>query len=121
MAHEWADGIVHELNSRWELRWRPVTRKDNVRILFIELSAHPEAHFVSLPAEHLRIYGLHESTHAIETLRRRAGRQPFEIAVGTRDVTVRAGPDVDNDFAPLRHEACLRWQRSKSAPIRFAA
>jgi hypothetical protein len=24
-AHEWADGIVHELNSRWDFRWRRVT------------------------------------------------------------------------------------------------
>src|SRR5882762_7485477 len=23
-AHKWADGIVHELNSRWDFRWRRV-------------------------------------------------------------------------------------------------
>ena len=32
-AHKWADGIVHELNSRWDFRRSRVARKDNVRIL----------------------------------------------------------------------------------------
>jgi hypothetical protein len=108
-VHEWTYGFVHEVYSRWGFRWRWVTRKDNVRILCVELRPHPETHVVGLSAEHLRIDGLHECVHAIETLRCRAGRQPFKIAVGTRDITVRAGPDVDNNFSSLRHDACLRW------------
>src|SRR3989454_11000786 len=65
------------------------------------------AHLVGLPAKHLRVHRLHEGVHAIEALWCRAGRQPFEIAVGTRDIAVRAGRDVDDDFATLRHESDL--------------
>lgn len=40
----------------------------------------------------------------IETFGLGAGRQPFEVTVRTRDVAVRAGRDVDDDVAALRHE-----------------
>src|SRR5204863_7556913 len=52
----------------------------------------------------LRIDRLREGVHAIETFRCRAGRQPLKIAVGTRDIAVRACRDVDDDFSMLRHE-----------------
>src|SRR2546425_156245 len=55
-----------------------------------------------------------EGVHAIETLWCRAGGQPFEIAVGTRDIAIRAGRDVDDDFATLRHESDLRCQEPRS-------
>src|SRR5213079_3396747 len=68
------------------------------------------------PAKHLRVNRPHEGVHAIETFWCRAGRQPFEIAVGARDIAVRAGRDVDDDFAALRHESDLRWRKAKSNP-----
>src|SRR5437588_514109 len=70
--------------------------------------------------DRLRVNRPHEGVHAIETLWCRAGRQPFEIAVGTGDIAVRAGRDVDDDFAPLRHESDLRCQEPRSTPIRAA-
>src|SRR5436190_14855026 len=82
-----------------------MTGENDAPTLCIELRPHPQAHLVGLPSQHLRVYRLHEGVHAIETLWCRAGRQPFEIAVGTRDIAVRAGPDVDDDFATCRHGA----------------
>ena len=38
-----------------------------------------------LNAEHLRVDRLHEGVHSVETFGSRAGRQPFEIAVRTRE------------------------------------
>src|SRR5437899_7396255 len=76
-----------------------MTGENDAPTLCIELRPHPQAHLVGLPAKQLRVNRLHEGVHAIETLWCRAGRQPFEIAVGTRDITVRAGRDVDDDVA----------------------
>src|SRR5881394_3521249 len=59
-----------------------------------------------------------EGVHAVETFWCRAGRQPFEIAVGTRDIAVRAGRDVDDDFATLRHEPDLHCREPRSPPLR---
>src|SRR5205807_7305141 len=87
--------------------------------LCIELRPHPQAHLVGLPAKQLRVNRLHEGIHAIETLWCRAGRQPFEIAVGTRDIAVRAGRDVDDDFATLRHGLCQSMQSSPLTPPYF--
>src|SRR5882762_11403664 len=70
----------------------------------VELRPHAQAHLVGLPAKQLRVYRPHEGVHAIETFGSGAGRQPFEITVSTRDVTICAGCDVDDDVSPLRHE-----------------
>ena len=81
-----------------------MTGENDARILCVELRPHAQAYLVGLPAKQLRVDRLHEGAHSIETFGSGAGRQPFEITVGTRDVTVRAGRDVDDDFATLRHE-----------------
>src|SRR6266568_3052457 len=81
-----------------------MTGENDVLTLWVELRPHSQAHLVGLPAKHLRVNRPHEGVHAIETFWCRAGRQPFEVAVGTRDIAVRAGRDVDDDFATLRHE-----------------
>src|SRR5215831_15342554 len=80
-----------------------MTGEDDVPTLRFELCPHAQAHLEGFPAKQLRVNRLHEGVHAIETFRSRAGRQPFEITVRTRDVTVRAGCDVDNDVSALRH------------------
>src|SRR5882762_588495 len=85
----------------------------------VELRPHAQAHLVGLPAKQLRVDGPHEGVHAIETFGGGAGRQPLEITVSTRDVAVRAGPDVDDDFATLRHEADLRWRRRAVSSARL--
>src|SRR2546430_16496073 len=84
-----------------------MTGENDVPTLWFKLRPHLQAHFVGLPAKHLRVNRPHEGVHAIETLWCRAGRQPFEVAVGTRDIAVRAGRDVDDDFATRRHESDL--------------
>src|SRR5881396_3069825 len=84
--------------------------------LRVELRPHSPAHLVGFSAKHLRVNRLHEGVHAIETLWCRAGRQPFEIAVGTRDITVRAGRDVDDDFATLGHEPDLGCRQPRATP-----
>src|SRR6266480_1322381 len=85
-----------------------MTGENDGATLGVELRPHSQAHLVGLPAKHLRVNRPHEGVHAIETLWCRAGRQPFEIAVGTRDIAVCAGRNVDDDFATLRHESDLR-------------
>src|SRR5438445_4548293 len=97
-----------------------MTGENDVPTLRVELRPHSQAHLVGLPAKHLRVNRLHEGVHAIETFWCRAGRQPFEIAVGTRDIAVRAGRDVDDDFATLRHESDLRCPEPGSADTRSA-
>src|SRR5438876_9810935 len=85
-----------------------MTGENDGPTLRVELRPHSQAHLVGLPAKHLRVNRPHEGVHAIETFWCRARRQPFEIAVGTRDIAVRAGRDVDDDFATLRHGSDLR-------------
>src|SRR5947199_6903592 len=81
-----------------------MTRKDDGPILRVELRPHAQADLVGLPAKQLGTYRPHEGAHAIETFGLGAGRQPFEVAVGTRDVAVRAGSNVNDDVSALRHE-----------------
>src|SRR5438105_7625102 len=94
-------------------RWR-MTGEDDAPTLRVELRPHAQADLVGLPAKHFRVNRFHKGVHAIETFWCRAGRQPFEIAVGTRDIAVRAGRDVDDDFATLRHECDLRCQEPRN-------
>src|SRR5437588_13071039 len=94
-----------------------MTGENDVPTLWFKLRPHLQAHVVGLPAKHLRINRPHEGVHAIETFWCRAGREPLEVAVGTRDIAVGAGRDVDDDSATLRHESDLRCQEPRSAPI----
>src|SRR2546426_2708593 len=93
-----------------------MTGENDAPTLCIELRPHPQAHLVGLPAKQLRVNRLHEGVHAIKTLWCRAGRQPFEIAVGTRDIAVRAGRNVDDDFATLGHEPDLGCRQPRATP-----
>src|SRR5216684_7093455 len=81
-----------------------MTGEDDAPTLRIERRSHAQAHLVGLPAKELGVDRPHEGIQAIETFGSGAGRQPFEITVRTRDVTVRAGCDVDDDVSALRHE-----------------
>src|SRR5437867_1819492 len=81
-----------------------MTREDDVPALRVERRPQAQARLVGLPAEQLRVDRPHEGAHAVETFGGGAGGQPFEVTVGTRDVAVRAGSDVDDDVSALRHE-----------------
>src|SRR5215472_18938789 len=81
-----------------------MTGEDDVPSLRVELRSHAQAQLVGFPAKQLRVDRPHEGVHAIKTFGSWAGRQPFKITVRTRDVTVRAGCDVDDDVSALRHE-----------------
>src|SRR5512140_3503330 len=81
-----------------------MTGEDDGSMLRVELRPHAQAHLVGLPAQQLRVDRPHEGVHAIEAFGRWARHQPFEITVRTRDVTIRAGRDVDDDVSALRHE-----------------
>src|SRR6266550_8928349 len=83
--------------------WWCVTGEDDVPTLGVELRPHAQARLVGLPAKHHRVDRLHEGVDAIETFGSRAGRQPLEVPVSTRDGAVRAGCDVDDDVAALCH------------------
>src|SRR5207253_550481 len=76
---------------------------------------HTDDELVDLPAKQLRVNRPHEGVHPIETFWCRAGRQPFEIAVGTRDIAVRAGRDVDDDFATVWLQPCVRRHALKNS------
>src|SRR5438876_4859682 len=106
-AHEWADCTVHELHAWRGVGWWRMTGEDDVPTFRVELRPHAQAHLVGLPTKQLRVDRPHESVHAIETFGSGAGRQPFEITVSTRDVTVCAGRDVDDDLSVLRHEFAI--------------
>src|SRR6185295_11227912 len=90
-----------------------MTGEDDGPAFRVELRPQAQARLIGLPAEHLRVDRLHEGVHAVEAFWRRARRQPFEIAVGTRDIAVRAGRDVDDDLATPRHESDLRSQDAR--------
>src|SRR5438477_6306053 len=81
-----------------------MTGEDDGPALRVELRPHAQSHLVGLPAKHRGINRLHEGVHAVETFGSGAGGQPFEITVRTRDVTIRASSDVDDDVSALRHE-----------------
>src|SRR5205085_6416732 len=103
-AHEWADCVVHELHARRGIDGWRMTGEDDGPAPRVELRPHAQAHLVGLAAKRLRVDRPHEGVHAIEPFGGGAGRQPFEIAVRTRDVTVCAGCDVDDDASALRHK-----------------
>src|SRR6266550_4225068 len=81
-----------------------MTGEDDGPTLRVELRPHAQALLVGLATKQLRVDRLHEGIHSVETFGSRARRQPFEITVRTRDVTVRAGSDVDDDVSALPHE-----------------
>jgi len=112
-AYEWADCTVHELHAGRGVGWWRMTGEDDVPSLRVELRPHAPAQLVGLPAEQLRVDRPHESVQAIEACGSRAGSQPFEIAVRARDVTVRAGCDVDDDVSALRHEYRSPWAKGR--------
>ena len=98
-----------------------MTREDDGPTIRFELRPHAQAHLVGLPANQHRVDRPHEGVHAIETFGSGAGRQPFEIAVRTRDVTVRAGCDVDDDVSAFRHEYRSPLGKANNTPIGSAA
>src|SRR3954468_20414553 len=62
---------------------------------------------VSLPAKQQRVDRLRERFDAIEAFRLGAGRQPVEITVGTRDVTIGARCNPNYDLPLFRsHSPC---------------
>src|SRR5437764_884393 len=78
--------------------------QDDASIPGVELRPQSQARLVGFPADHHRVDRLHEGVHAVKTLGSGTGRQPFQITVRPRDVTIRAGRDVDDDLPALRHE-----------------
>src|SRR6266851_7951424 len=97
-----------------------MTGEDDAPTLRIELRSHAQAHFVGLPAKELGVDRPHEGVHTIETFGSGAGRQPFEITVRTRDVTVRAGCDVDDDVSAPGHEYRSTLAKGKEPSDRFS-
>src|ERR1700693_1584315 len=81
-----------------------MTGEDDGPTLRVELRSHVQAYVVGLPAQQHRVDRLHEGVHSVETFGSRAGRQPFEVTIWTRDVAVGAGCDVDDDVSALPHE-----------------
>src|SRR6266850_8258267 len=93
--------------------------EDDVPAPRVELRPHAQAQLVGLPAKQLRVDRPHEGAHAIETFGLGAGCQPFEVTVRTRDVTVGAGSDVDDDVSALRHEYGSPLANGKGQAYRF--
>src|SRR5205085_8505801 len=81
-----------------------VPGKDDVPVL-VEFRAERQADLIRLPAKQHRIDRLHEGVHAVEPFRSGTGRQPVEIAIGTRDVAIRARGNVNDDLAARPHTA----------------
>ena len=102
-AYEWVDGLAYKLHTRGGVSRRGLAGEDDVAIR-VELRPHAQARFVGLSAKHYRINCSHKGVHAIEAFGSGARRQPFEVAVGARYVTISTGADVDDDFAWICHD-----------------
>src|SRR5580765_2984734 len=103
---EGANGGIDEFNaSRHRCRWR-LSRK---HVVAIECGAQLHADLVRLAAQHLRVDRPHELSHSIESLGSWAACQPFEVAVWSGDITVRAGCDVDDNLPLFNCDSRHGW------------
>src|SRR5262245_28772758 len=103
-AHcEGTDGPIDEFNTSRHGCWRRLSRK---YVVAIELRAHTQAQIVCLPAQQLRVDGLHESSHSVEPLGSGAARKPVDVVVWPSDVPVGAGRNVDDDPPALACAGC---------------
>jgi len=101
-SEERRDAAADELHAGRDPR-RDGTAGEHVgRVLRVEPRSEAQAHLVGDPAEQLRVDRLLEGVHAVEALRRRAGRKPLEIALEAGDVSVGARGDVHDDSSSLR-------------------
>jgi hypothetical protein len=64
----------------------------------IERRAHTQAQIVCLPAQQLRVDGLHEPSHPVEPFGSGTAREPLDVIVWPSDVAVSAGRNVDDDL-----------------------
>src|SRR5215813_372002 len=90
-----------------------MTGEDDVLTPRVELRPHAHAGLVGLPAKQLCVDRLHKGVHAIEAFGSRTGRQPFQITIRARDVSVRAGSDVDDDLSVFCFHSLLHWKVGK--------
>jgi hypothetical protein len=67
----------------------------------IELRANTQAQIVCLPAQQLRVDGLHEPPHPVEPLGSGTAREPLDVIVWPSYIAVSAGRNVDDDLPVL--------------------
>src|SRR4029453_8595012 len=88
-ADECCGSFADELDARWSVGGSRVAGEDDVPIGRIELLSPAQGDVKGPRAKTLGVDSLHEGVHAVETCRRRPGRQPFQVPIRTRDVAVR--------------------------------
>ena len=94
-----------ELNpGRHGSRDRPA-RENIVHVIYAETRAQLQAQIEGLATENFAIGCARKLRQAVETLGSGA-RQPIEIAIGTSDVAVRAGRNIDDDFSLWHDVPC---------------
>src|SRR5215510_14792987 len=91
---EGTDGAIDEFNTSRRGCWR-LSRK---YVVAIELRAHTQAQIVGLPAQQLRVDGLHEPSHPVEPFGSGTAREPLDVTVWPSDVAVSAGRNVNDDL-----------------------
>src|SRR5262249_2723034 len=106
---EGTDGAIDEFNPSRHRLWRRLSRK---YVVVIELRAHTQAQIVCLPAQQLRVDGLHEFSHPVEPFGSGTAGEPLDVVVWPSDVAVSAGRNVDDDLPALvcgrRHRNLLK-------------
>jgi hypothetical protein len=105
---ERADGIVDEIHILGHREFGRPVREDIVFDLRAEsysVAAHPSL-VVRLPSPQDRVDGTKEFTHAVVAGRPRTV-QPIDTAIGTGDVAVCTGRDVDDNL-PGSFQCCAR-------------
>ena len=78
-------------------RWPP--RKHIAHGIRTEARAHLQTPIEGLAAEDLGIGGALEFRETVKALWSRPFRQPIEIAIGSSNVAIHAGRDIDDDFS----------------------
>jgi len=95
-----------ELNpGRYGSRGRPA-RENIVHVIYAETRAQLQAQIEGLATENFAIDCARKLRQAVEALGSGAARQPIEIAIGTSDVAVRAGRNIDDDFSLWHDVPC---------------
>src|SRR5262249_39307078 len=92
---EGTDGAIDEFNTSRRGCWRRLSGK---YVVAIKLRAHSQAQIVCLPAQQLRVDGLHETSHSVEPFGSGTAREPLDVTVWPSDVAVSAGRNVDDDL-----------------------
>ena len=93
------DRLCDELDAGGRrCRGRPA-REHIMHVIRAKARAHLHTQVEGLAAENLGVNGARKFRQTVEALWGRTSCQPIKIAIGSSDVAVRAGRNIDDDFS----------------------